>query len=448
MLNPTLLLSISTDTFPTYTAFKIENRYYNVTDIRSVRDNLFEVSGEVDVLATYKTNIQATTAYVIYDSISNSEIPDNRLPMKTSMSVSKSETLCPLDATSGGMYILSITGNHNCTGVYKVSLAELNALIDDIQDVLDNIFDPNIIEPVPPSSSSTVWEWLKYIGEAFMYAFKKIQLTVGQFFGSGNLPENIRECKWIPFNIGAADFKRDPVYLGTFQTKQALYQISAETVYERATVTIPWATGISDYRRRSPYTDIYLYIPYIGMVKLSSENLENQTQLEVTYAVAMRNGDIVATVYSGDHNEIIGQYPGNVSVEVPVGFSNISVSKGAQAIIAGTASVLEKDLGGLGMAAIKFSESVTPNFSSIGGLDGVATIATNQYITCYTVFHDTIVPPNTELATIGSPTMKPRQLNYSNPAFVQTKSASVEGAMTVDERNKINRFLDNGIFIE
>ena len=56
MLAPTLLLEINSSTFPDYTAFKIEDRYYKVTDIRSIRDNLFEVSGEVDVLATYKSN--------------------------------------------------------------------------------------------------------------------------------------------------------------------------------------------------------------------------------------------------------------------------------------------------------------------------------------------------------------------------------------------------------
>ena len=44
MLNPTLLLEIDSSTFPAFTAFKIENRYYNITDIRSVRNGLFEVS--------------------------------------------------------------------------------------------------------------------------------------------------------------------------------------------------------------------------------------------------------------------------------------------------------------------------------------------------------------------------------------------------------------------
>ena len=64
LLYPTLLLELNTSAFPNYAGFQIENKYYNVTDIRSVRNNLFEISGEVDVLATYKNAIGSTTEYI------------------------------------------------------------------------------------------------------------------------------------------------------------------------------------------------------------------------------------------------------------------------------------------------------------------------------------------------------------------------------------------------
>lgn len=456
MLNPTLLLELTTNTFPTYTAFKIENRYYNVTDIRSVRQNLFEISGEVDVLATYKDNILATKAYVVYDNTPNTEIPDNRLPMKTSVSVDKSTVEFPWEVTDG-KFVLSLTGGHSSTGTYLVSASELRDLIDDIQDVTDNIFDAAAppTAPILPASPTLndivtyVGQGTIFMGQMILYVIQTLFLPISQIFGTGNLPENIRECKKIPFDIGVAQFLVDPVYLGTFKTKQSLYQLSSETVYERVTVSIPWnsSTPQGDYRRRSPYTDIYLYIPYIGMIKLSSENLENQTELEITFAVAIRNGDMVCTVFSGDRKQVIGQYAGNIAVEVPIGFSNISMPQVAQSVISGVDSALRQDLGGVGLAAVRFGESITPNYTSIGGLDGMASTATLQDITCYTVFHDTIAPPNTEINTIGAPTMKPKSLANCTH-YLQTKSASVEGAMTADERNKLNRLLDSGIFIE
>ena len=117
------------------------------------------------------------------------------------------------------------------------------------------------------------------------------------------------------------------------------------------------------------------------------------------------------------------------------------------ALITGAASTVAGNLAGVGMAALTFGDSVTPHYSCIGGLDGIAGIATNQNITCYTVFHDTIAPPNTHKDTIGTPTMKPKSLSGLTN-FVQTLSASVEGAMTSEERSELNSLLDRGIFIE
>lgn len=442
MLNPTLLLELSTSTFPNYTAFKIEDRYYNITDVRSIRNNLFEVTGEVDVLATYKANILATTAYVIYDSTSNTELVDNRLPMKTTKSVSASTAGCPL-VPSTGTYILSLTGAHGTTGIYKCDVSEISALIDDLQNIYDNLFSYEATHPAPTfPTTPTLDNVIAYWAEYFAWLWEDIKYPFTQIFGSGNIPENIRECKMLPFNIGTS-YGQTPVYLGTFKTSVQLSKLNTDTVVRNASVSIPWQAN--DYRRRSPYTEIYLYLPYIGMVKLSSENLVGQSSLAIEYTVALRDGSLVCTVTSG--SEIIGQYHGNVAVSVPIGFSNTDIAKVAGSVIEGAKAITTKNLGDIGMAAIQFGDAVTPNFSCIGGLDGMATTAANQNITCYTVFHDTIVAPNTELQTIGSPTMSPKSLT-TLIGYVQTMSASVDGAMTSTERDKINTMLDNGIFIE
>lgn len=461
MLNPTLLLELESSAFPTYTAFKIGNRYYNVRDIRSTRNNLFEITGEVDVLASYKANILATTAYVIYDTVANTELPDNRLPMKTSKSVSAANASCPFQP-DGGCYILSITGASNSTGIYKATLGELTNLINDVNDIKNNIFDfdpdpPRPSYPNPPQTAQTVMQSLvdtfEYLTDSFVLTIdyivdwikwwaNAIRLPFAQFFGTGNIPENIRECRFIPFNRGTT-YGSNLIYLGTFKTNQSLSKLNTDTVVDSATVAIPWQTN--DYRRRSPYTEIYIYLPYIGMEKLSSENLVGQSSITATYTLSVRDGSMICTLTSG--SEILGQYSCNVGASVPIGLSNINMPRAASSLIMGAVAAAHKNLGGIGMAAINFGDSVTPNFSSIGGLDGLAATATNQSITCYTVFHDTNVAPNSEIATIGAPTFAPKSL-ATLTGYVQTMSASVAGAMTADERNKINNLLDNGIYIE
>ena len=103
--------TISAASFP-YNYLKWDDRYYFVTDVTAKNNSLFEVSAVVDVLATFKSYILATTAYVLYDSVSNTELPDNRLPMKTTKSVQASTAACPFTPDSG-CFILSLTGYIN-----------------------------------------------------------------------------------------------------------------------------------------------------------------------------------------------------------------------------------------------------------------------------------------------------------------------------------------------
>lgn len=99
------------------------------------------------------------------------------------------------------------------------------------------------------------------------------------------------------------------------------------------------------------------------------------------------------------------------------------------------------------MAALNFGDSVTPNFSCVGGLDGVAGIATNQNITCYSVFHDTVVAPNTELQAVGSPTMAPKALSALT-GYCQCSGAHVEGDFPSIILDQVDAYLNSGFFIE
>lgn len=442
--------TISAASFP-YNYLKWDDRYYFVTDVTAKNNSLFEVSAVVDVLATFKSSVLATTAYVLYDSVANTELPDNRLPMKTTKTVQASTAACPFTPDSG-CYILSLTGAHNTTGVYKCTASELASLIDDVSDIKDNFFVDGVpVAPTPPTAPTGggipeeiefAGEMVKYFAECAKWIFDIVKQPISQLFGSGDIPENIRECRFIPFNVGTT-YGQNEIYLGTFKTNQSLGKLNTETVHRTTSVSIPWQA--TDFRRRSPYTDIYLYLPYIGMIRLSSENLVGQSSITVAYTLALRDGSLICTVSSG--GEILGQFSGNVGASVPVGISNINLPKAAQSVISGVANAAAKNIGGVGLAAINFGDAVTPNFTCIGGLDGVAGIAANQNITCYTVFHDTIVAPNSDLATIGSPSMCPKSLG-SLTGYVQCADAHVSAPAELQELEELDNYLNSGFYIE
>ena len=66
ILNPTILIQcdISNFTLCNYMYIPEFNRYYFITDIVSVNNNMVEFSGRVDVLTTYKDYIKSNNAII------------------------------------------------------------------------------------------------------------------------------------------------------------------------------------------------------------------------------------------------------------------------------------------------------------------------------------------------------------------------------------------------
>lgn len=66
IINPTIMVQgdLSNYVSCNYMTISTFNRSYFITDIRSIRAGLFEVSGRVDVLTTYKNVIRANSGIV------------------------------------------------------------------------------------------------------------------------------------------------------------------------------------------------------------------------------------------------------------------------------------------------------------------------------------------------------------------------------------------------
>ena len=70
ILRPVLLLNTNLSIFQyNYMYISEFGRYYFIDDIRSINDNLWEISAHVDVLETYKSKILANTAVIRRQSL-------------------------------------------------------------------------------------------------------------------------------------------------------------------------------------------------------------------------------------------------------------------------------------------------------------------------------------------------------------------------------------------
>ena len=136
LLDPVLLLHDSHK--PVISEVWFEGRYYFVNDIVSVRNDLWELHCKVDVLATYKANILATPAFVLYDSAANTELTDGRLSINTAQTVA--ESAASTGIFDGFSVLVGIVGKHG-TGIYVMRMADAKVLLSTINNWLDNTFD-------------------------------------------------------------------------------------------------------------------------------------------------------------------------------------------------------------------------------------------------------------------------------------------------------------------
>jgi hypothetical protein len=58
VINPTVIIETSNPTTYNYMYIPLFHRYYYITDIESIRNNLWRISGKVDVLMSFKDDIR------------------------------------------------------------------------------------------------------------------------------------------------------------------------------------------------------------------------------------------------------------------------------------------------------------------------------------------------------------------------------------------------------
>lgn len=410
--------------------------YYFVTDIIAQAQDLFEVRCALDQLATFRAQIFATSAFVMYDTAANTEIPDTRLSTKTTRGVRTSSgqfgVIGRMSDPADCPVVLSIVGK-NGLAYYAVTQSVASDLLRQVQTVeIPHLFQ---------NPGYTTME--------------EIFNTIGQLFASTNAGRCVTGAKQIATTMSAATGFSRRIYLGDFDTGKDGIEISRRIYYDTMSISIPWT--FSDWRRRSPYTELYLYCPYFGLVALPTENLVGETVIDVEASLDMISGSCVFSVFGHTTNHYIGSYSASLGGEYSIGASGVSAGASVGAIIGataagaaivatgGAAAAMAAKIGGAALAGIIGGN--TPSITSISGGGGGAALGQRKESYIIEVTHDTTVDPASISAVMGTPKMT-AQLIGSVPGFVQTRAASVAAEAPEYILNAINAALDGGVYIE
>lgn len=421
--------------------------YYFITDVVSVRNDLWEVHCKLDVLATYKTQIGATSAFVMYDTSANTEIVDTRLSQKTTtITVTNSATL---DFGIGAFVMLGIVGKSSAN-LWGVDQSTASTLLNEINDWFDNADFLPIPDDPDVEGIEDIVEVLAVMVETIGVIAHNLTTGVRTLISTGKAPDCIKSALLLPLPVSSFPGSSGNISLGEYPTEQSGRKISLTAKVNRSvSVAIPWQA--SDWRRNDQYTKIYLSLPYIGVMSYPASQLIGVTSLAVDYQITV-NGAIVAMVSAGGRR--IGKYTGNCASNYMIGASNINPLQGMSAVLGGAASAAGVAVAGSAGAAVGAGTGGLLGMingaqyipTCIGGIGGGAN-TDGWRVTCTVVYHDTNVDPSSVSAAIGTPTMAVKTISTCS-GYIQTREASVNASCYDDVRKEINQLMDGGFFYE
>ena len=431
-------LVLSADTF-SFNYCKFNDQYFFVTQIVSRRNNLWEVQLEKDVLATFRTQILGTSAYVLYDNVGNSEIVDNRLAIKTSRTIDSNAVAFP-NITDSGCYAVTIVGEGS-TDLY---------LLDNVYDLVSSTFLTNVITDMDEVSGQPTPGTEE--GSLLLTIASQLYKNGSRLVQSGSALDAIKSCVWIPFPKSLFWGSTREIKLGKFPTGVTGKYVGSGRCFAQLTqtsVAIPWQA--TDWRRNAPYTQVYLYIPFIGVISLPASQLTGASVITIMGSVSPATGDLSINVLNDQ--QVLGSYGGNCGCQYPIGASNAAQKGVVNTLIGAAATGVSAALGlGVGAAALSgvamaASSQIAGMPTSIGGLSSSAAMGLSRNIICFTSFHDTTVSPGSVAGSIGLPSFAVKQIGTLS-GYVQCHEFSINAAAESGDLDAVNNYMNSGVFIE
>ena len=248
-------------------------------------------------------------------------------------------------------------------------------------------------------------------------------------------------------SVDASTFKLGPVD-SQIVTNKVLYQYIATT---ETTIKIDeYYGGFQDY---SPLTKVMLYLPFIGFVDLSTDDIMSST-IGLKFHIDLLTGDIVAfvKVYGNYTQSTLYTYNGNCASQIPLNgrdysqiISNViqgGVNAGMQALTGNSAGAVAGVINTV--IDVATSKPVVKRSGSIVGNAG--------FLNTYTPYLVIVRPasshpesyekfngrPSNITATLGTLT------GYTE---IDTMISDGFGNATEEEVNEINRLLKEGVYL-
>ena len=435
ILHPVIVLSVAGMTVPTvapvntftYCYIAKFNRYYFVDDW-TYNEGKWEASLTIDVLASHKTEIGSTSAYVERSASSyNGNIIDKLYPANTDYDIQyASLAYAYLNvAPSGGTYVVgvinNIAPNSGAVTYYAMTQAQLG-------DLLGYMFGNDIW------NSSGITE-----------------ISSGLFKSMFNPMQYIVSCMWFPFPMETFSSTSATVYLGYYSTGVSAKVLTslAHKAYITGTIpSHPQASTRGAYLNYAPYTDVTVYIPPFGSIPIDTAFLENGHYLYCPYWVDHITGEAsirVSVCASNNQVEtyICAERSSKLGVSIQLAQVMADYSHTVQTMQSGlSGGIAGMIAGALGATVQSALDAKFPAVSSSGSNGSyMETIMTGVIVAKFTKIVD---GDNTDL---GRPLMTTKTLNTLS-GYIKCGEAHFSSPCFTSEREQVEAYMLSGFYYE
>ena len=407
-------------------------RYYFVSNVTKISNAITEFNLEVDVLASYKTNIGSTNAHIVYSSTGyDTQIIDNRIAVKTTKLVTDDPvSMGVFDST--GLFILSVTNVQSSANGFTATYVCNNNTLDNVANVLMNLdIDSRII---------------KAIYQPF---------------------DCVISCTWLPLKYSTFSTNTycssDNIMFGDYDSGISGNRLT-NPLYSNIT-TFTLTPRYSDFRGMQPYTSYSLLVPMYGVIDLNASDIRNLLGLGgfgVGWQIDLASGDVTMGIYTAAGT--IGQSINyNLGVNCPIAQTSnnmtgtISGIGGVAGGIVGTAaSFITGNAPGAimsGVATLTGAASVALGANSRstsikGGINGRSSLALGGDLVLFEYAMDTEDPDNASyIAAYGRPVGEAHAIS-NHSGYVQCEGASCTMPGSALEKERVNNYLNSGFFYE
>lgn len=416
---------------------KFSDRYYYINDIVFVAYEQFELVCELDVLATFKTEIgNYSTLISRASSDQNYDVVDSIYPAKTIPITKRVQISNPGIFTTNfdsGTFLVGVSGKAGLQ-VYVLNrnqaTAAMKALFPQLTQTV-NAWAESTINTALMGGSASATQYITF--------YRWLPL---QFSAVAALCSSAQEFYVGPWNLCDGVILTGPIHYVSGNINYGVFSTS---------VTFPArddAGSRGKWEYLAPFASYSIYAPPFGLIPIDAAYLVSAGRsISFDLMVEFLGGNATLRLYynlgqSGPKMQ--GLYTHNLACDLRQAGGGINYAGVLGGAASAVAAYFKEDYVGMGASIASAAAATIPQTSAVGGGGSgpTADMAENWY--AYATYFD---PIDENQAELGRPLAEVKTINTLS-GFVQTADAKIAIPGHVEEMVEINTMLNSGIFYE